>query len=157
MLTEQEIVDNYLEADYVPGRRGYFSRGVYAPQVENYLSLFGDDYVKVVFLEELVKNQSSVLRDTYKFLDISLNKGFQKLPPASNTAVVWRNPAYRFLLKNPQFNRVLPKHARRFFLFGKRHKFKYDLPNEDLMKRLNDFYDPYNFKLASLLGRDLPW
>lgn len=155
--TEKEIIDKYLEPEYSPGRKGYFSRGVYAPQVEKYIALFGRENVKVVVLEELLKNQKSFLQGIYTFLGLNKDLGHQYLPEPSNVSMIWNNPFYRFLLRKLHFNRYLPKHARRFLFFGNQSKFKYQLPSDDLMKRLNDFYKPYNDELAILLNRDLPW
>jgi len=156
-LTEKEIIDQYLESTYMPGRKGYFSRGVYAPQVEKYFTLFGRDSVKVVFLEEMVKNQSETLKSIYDFLGLSKDKGLEKLPSASNSSMVWSNPIYKLFRNRPSLNRFLPKHARRILFFGNQSKFRYELPNEELITRIKAFYHPHNEHLASLLGRPLPW
>jgi hypothetical protein len=33
-MSESEIIDTYLETKYSPKRKGYFSRGVYFPDVK---------------------------------------------------------------------------------------------------------------------------
>lgn len=156
-LTYDEIIDRYLASKYDPSQKGYFSRGVYAPQVEKYFNLFGRKNVQVVFLEELIGNQTEILKGVYGFLGISKDKGLEKLPPASNSSMIWENPVYKLFLNKPALNRFLPKHARRFLFFGSQSKFKYELPDDELMLKLKAFYKPHNDDLAKLLGRSLPW
>lgn len=156
-LSEKEIIDQFLESQYEPGRKGYFSRGVYAPQVEKYFSLFSRENVKVVFLEELVRNQSATLKNIYDFLGLSSDKGLEKLPPASNSSIIWDNPVYKLFLDRPNLNRLFPKYARRILFFGSQSEFKYELPNKELMLKLEAFYRPHNDSLTKLLGRSLPW
>lgn len=156
-MSEEQIIQNCLESNYVPGRRGYFSRGVYAPQVKKYFDLFGQDNVKVVFLEELVKDQKRELSEIYKFLGLDTDKGFDHLPPASNASQIWENDLYRFFFNHPYYNKWIHKHARRFLFFGNRVDFKYNLPSDEVLSSLHNFYRPFNQDLERLLGRQLPW
>jgi hypothetical protein len=156
-MSEGEIVKHCLEERYLPSRRGYFSRGVYAPQVEHYFSLFGKENVKTIFLEELVSKQETILKDIYSFLSLDINQGLSQLPPAENASQIWNNPLYTLFFKNPGLSRYLPKRARRFLFFGHKEKYKYPKPSSETLQRLNDFYKPHNKELVELLGRKLPW
>jgi len=154
-LTEVEIIDNYLESEYNPKRKGYFSRGVYYPQVRNYIESFGADYVHVILLEELIKHQQAELHKLYRFLGLDKDKGYQKLPKPSNSSLVWDNPLYKYMLRNPKQNKFLPSKLRRLFFFGRKKRFQYDLPNAPELERLKAFYKPWNQKLEEEFGLDI--
>jgi len=154
-MTEVEIVSNYLEANYKPGRRGYFSRGVYAHQVEKYFKLFGKENVHVMILEELIKSQNKTLQELYSFLGLNIQKGLQKLPPPSNSSQVWTNSLYNFFLNNPGFVKYLPKRGKRILLFGGKQSIDYTLPNERIIEELKNFYRPFNQELSELIENPL--
>ena len=156
-LTTEAIIDEYLEDQYDPARKGYFSRGVYVHQVQEFFDLFGRDNVKVVFLEELVKNQKETLRSIYTFLNLDEDKGCQKLPKAQNSSEVYQNPFYRFVFERPNLSAWIPKRLKRLFFFGRKSPFKYPMPEKEVVNKLKEFYKPYDSKLESLLGRKLPW
>ena len=64
-MSESEIIDTYLETKYSPKRKGYFSRGVYFPDVKKYIEIFGENNVDVVILEHLSKNQKPEFQRLY--------------------------------------------------------------------------------------------
>ena len=150
--TEGEIIREYLSADYETTSKGYFSRGVYIKYIEEYLKYFSRDKVHIMILEDLVKNPKKELFELYNFLGIDNSEQFLKLPKPSNSSIIWANPIYRFLLKNPGYTKRIPLHVRRIFFFGKKRAFKYELPSQKNMKILHDFYRPWNEKLEDLLG-----
>lgn len=76
-LTIDEAIDRYLNDRYVPGARGYFSRGVYINYIEKYDLLFGRKKIYVLILEELINRPKEKLNNLYKFLDIDPNLGLQ--------------------------------------------------------------------------------
>jgi hypothetical protein len=154
-MTESEIVENYLETDYSPTRKGYFSRGIYYRDVKKYIDLFGEENVHIIILEHLIKNQTSGLHGLYDFLGIDKDKGYQKLPDVSNPNTYWNNHFYKYFLNNPSKTKYLPVRARGLFFFGKRDKFKYDLPAQPIMDKLKEFYKPWNKKLEQLISINL--
>jgi hypothetical protein len=154
-MSESEIVDAYLEAKYFPKRKGYFSRGVYFSDVKKYIELFGENNVHIIILEHLIKNETSGLHQLYDFLGIDKEKGCQKLPKTSNPNAVWNNPFYNYLFDNPLITKYLPVKARRLFFFGKRDRFKYDLPAQPIIDELKKFYKPWNKKLEKLISINL--
>ena len=154
-MSESEIIDNYLETEYSKNRKGYFSRGVYYSDVKKYVELFGKKNVHIIILENLIKNQTSELQQLYNFLGIDKDKGFQKLPKSSNSAMVWKNPFYSYFLNNPSKTKYIPLKARRLFFFGKQETFKYDLPEQSHIDKLKEFYKPWNKKLEDFISINL--
>ena len=154
-MSESEIIDNYLEEVYSPKSRGYFSRGVYYSDVKKYVELFGKKNVHIIIFENLIKNQTTELQQLYNFLGIDKDKGFQKLPKPSNSAMVWKNPFYTYFLNNSSKTKYIPVKARRLFFFGKQEKFKYDLPKQSQIDKLKEFYKPWNKKLEQLTSINL--
>jgi hypothetical protein len=154
-MSESEIIDNYLEVEYSPNRRGYFSKGVYYTYVKKYLELFGEKNVHIILFENLIKNQTLELQKLYNFLGIDKDKGYQELPKPSNSAMVWSNPFYTYFLNNPSKTKYIPVSARRLFFFGKQEKFKYDLPKHSQINKLKEFYKPWNKKLEDFISINL--
>lgn len=154
-MSESEIVDAYLETEYSPKRRGYFSRGIYYRDVKKYIELFGENNVHIIILEHLIKNQTTELHQLYDFLGIDNHKGCQTLPKPSNPAAVWNNPFYKYLFNNPAITKYLPVKASGLFFFGKRDRLKYDLPAQPVIDKLKEFYKPWNKKLEKLISINL--
>lgn len=153
--SETEIIDQYLEAEYSPQRKGYFSRGVYYKDVKKYMDQFGDENVQVIIFESLIKNQQTELQKLYKFLGLQIDQGYQQLPKPSNSAVIWKNPLFAYFLQHPEKTRYLPTKFRRLLRFGKQEKFKYPLPGQAELDKLKAFYQPWNKKLEDLLSIQL--
>jgi len=154
-LSEEEIVDKYLEVNYSQGRRGYFSRGVYAPQVKKYFDLFGRENVCVMILEKLVKNQTDQLHELYEFLGINKLKGLQSLPKPVNSSVVWKNPIYQLFFKHHSWAKFLPKRGKRLIFVGDVEKYNYSIPSGKILEKLKNFYEPHNNQLSNLINRPL--
>lgn len=152
--SETEIIDKYLEAEYSPHRKGYFSRGVYYPDVRKYIDTFGNQNVKVIILEDLLKSQTPQLRSLYAFLEIDEDKGLQLLPEPSNNATIWRNPLYQYFFYNPQKWKLPLKYSKLLYV-GKKKTFSYNMPQNKHLHKLKLFYKPWNSKLESLLNIDL--
>lgn len=151
--SERQIIEMFLETEYNPGRRGYFSRGVYHQYLNRYFNLFGRDNVHVMILEELIMNQTAELRKLYAFLGLNTSLGLQVLPKASNSSMVYKNRLYSFFFKNPSFVKFLPKRGKGLMFFGEKIPFKYELPENEVLDKLISFYKPHNEKLFSLLER----
>lgn len=154
-LNEQTIVDRYLNENYSPGERGYFSRGVYINYIKVYERNFGRRNLYIMFLEDLISNPKEQLQNLYSFIGVDINQGFQTLPNAANSSKIYINPFYSFLFKHNKYCEYLPVHARRFFLFGKEKIFKYQLPEDSILKEVKAFYKPFNEELENYLDRKL--
>ncbi|MCW4469572.1 sulfotransferase domain-containing protein [Flavobacterium sp. MFBS3-15] len=154
-LEFEEVVDKYMDDTYLPERLGYISRGVYVKYIMQYEALFGRENLHIMILEDLIANQEEELRNLYRFLSINETLGLRLLPKASNSSMIWTNPLYSLMFKNPHYTKYLPKRLRRFFFFGKAINYKYQLPKESVIKKLTDFYSPWNKKLEQYLNRSL--
>lgn len=154
-LNESEIVQKYLTEIYSTSSRGYFSRGVYIKYIKEYLKYFKREYIHIIILEELIREPESILLELYKFLGISSSKETLKLNKASNSSIIWDNKLYLYFLNNPSKNIMLPKHLRRFLFFGAKTNYKYPHPSSEIIKILQDFYEPWNKELESFLGRKM--
>jgi hypothetical protein len=95
------------------------------------------------------------LHQLYNFLGIDKDKGLQKLPKPSNSAMVWKNPFYSYFLNNSSKTKYIPLKARRLFFFGKQETSKYDLPEQSQIDKLKEFYKPWNKKLEEFISINL--
>jgi hypothetical protein len=156
-LTDIEIIEQHLDDQYQPGKKGYFSRGIYFRDVSNFIKTFKNENVKVIILEELIRHQQRELEALYQFLGISTHLGLQVLPKPSNASVVWNNLLYKSILKHPKFIPYIPKSLRRLLFFGRKENFKYTLPEKAVVDKVVEFYRPWNRKLENLLGIELKY
>lgn len=154
-LSESEIINEYLTDKYNSKSRGYFSRGVYIKYIEEYLKYFKRSDIHIMIFEELIDNPKKELKKLYNFLRIDDSDEFLYLSKYSNSSMIWNNNFYKFFLQNPNFNKYLNKHIRRFFFFGKKQKYKYPLPSGANLKILQEFYKPWNKDLESFLSRKI--
>ena len=154
-LCESEIIEKYLTDKYSPNSKGYFSRGVYIKYIKEYLKYFKKENIHIIILEELIHEPETKLKELYDFLGISTSKETLKISKASNSSIIWNNKLYLYFLNNPSKNIFLPKRFRRFLFFGKKTNYKYALPSIEDVKILQDFYEPWNKKLESFLGRKM--
>lgn len=154
-LSERDIVHLYLKKDYVPGERGYFSRGVYINYLKLYDKIFGRENLHIMFLEDLISSPKKELQNLYEFIGVDINLGLQALPKAANSSKIYTNPFYSFLFTQNQYSKYLPVHARRFFLFGKENVYRYQLPEESVLEEVKAFYRPFNEELKKYLGKSL--
>lgn len=154
-LEEIKVVKLYLNENYTPGKKGYFSRGVYFKYIKQYENIFGKKNLHIIILEDLISNQTGELKRLYRFLGIDVNLGLQDLPQASNSAMIWENPFYSFFLNNPKYNLLVPKRLRLFLFWGSKKKHKYELPDMLLLNELKSFYRPWNRELETYLDKKL--
>jgi len=154
-LSENLIIDRYLDSNYNQNTRGYFSRGVYFKYIEEYLRHFNRDDLHIIIFEDLVREPEKELFKLYSFLEINTSKKFLKLSRSSNSSLIWVNGWYNLFFKYPNLNIFIPKYLRKFFFFGKKKPFKYPLPSDQELNILQKFYEPWNNKLEMFLGIDL--
>lgn len=153
--TVEEIVNKYLETEYNPKSKGYFSRGVYINQIKNYLDYFDRENIHVMILEDLIKNQKTELQSLYRFLQIDPFQGLQKLPKPSNQSMIYKNSVYMLFFKYPKLQSLLPKRGKGLLFFGTKQTYKYQLPQTNVLDKLKNFYSPYNKALEKFIGKPL--
>ena len=156
VLTEEEIIANYLEVDYKPGRKGYFSRGVYYNDVKKYMDLFGRENVHIIIFEQLLKHQKEELHRLYSFLGLDVDKGLQELPKPSNSSYIFDNRLYCYFFNNPKQTKFILKKFRRLLFFGKKVDYTYKLLNTKHLEILKTFYAQWNKKLENLIDLEIP-
>ena len=107
----------------------YFSRGLYAQQVERFLKLFpSENFLSLVFEDDFIKNRKATFDKIQDFLGV--NRAELNLDIRSNEAAATKNKAIHDLTrkKNPirsALGKLLPKSARRSaqqFLAGKNNE-----------------------------------
>lgn len=153
--TFNQTIEKYLTETYTPETKGYFSRGVYIKYIEKYWHLFGKDHVHIMTLENLVKNPQLELSSLYNFLGIITSTKYLALPEASNSSHIWNNPLYKFFLNHPHFTNMLPKRGRSLLFFGPKTSYKYPIPDKKIIRKLVDFYEPWNESLEKQTGLNL--
>lgn len=154
-LTFNQALNVYLSDNYDPNSIGYFSRGVYIRYIESFWEHFPKENLHILMLENLIKNPADELAKLYGFLGVDFNESHLKLTVSSNTSLIWKNELYNLLLNNPGFIKFIPRHARRFFFFGKRLPYKYPMPEGAVLERLRNFYRPWNESLQNKTGLNL--
>lgn len=153
-LTFAKAAEHYLEDDYHPGRRGYFSRGVYWRYIQRYLDFFPRERLLVLVFEDLQRDPETFYRRIFTFLGV--DPDFQAdFSARHNPARIWHNPFYRYFLDHPRATRYLPRKARRLVMWGRQIPWRYPPMEPALYERLQAFYAPWNAALADFLGRDL--
>lgn len=153
--TFEQVIDKYLTETYDPNSKGYFSRGVYIKYIEKYWQLFGKDNVHIMLLEQLINQPQIELETLFNFLEISAAPRYLKLPKASNSALIWNNPLYKFLLAHPKYSTLLPKRGKSILFIGRKQPYKYSMPEEHIVMRLKEFYEPWNKRLSEQTGLNL--
>lgn len=151
-MSENKIVSKYLSSTYNSSSRGYFSRGVYIKYIEDYLRFFSRENIHIIIFENFIKNPRDVILELYDFLGIDNSQPLLNLKEPSNSSIIWENPIYMFFLKNPQYNKYIPKNLRRLLFFGRKRKYKYNLPDEKTLNTLKRFYKNWNKKLEDFLS-----
>jgi len=154
-LTEQQVIDKYLSHEFSEESRNFFSRGAYIKYIKEYLKYIDEAHINIIVLEELIHNQKKGLQELYRFLGIDIHDGLQELPKPLNPAIIYKNPFYMFFFNNPYFQIFLPKRGRSILYFGKKEKYKYQLPESANLEKLKAFYRPYNEELSAYLGKPL--
>lgn len=156
-LTLSQAIDSYLEKSYDPSRPGYFSRGIYIDQIERYCHLFPRNKIHVIIFEELLASSKNELTKLYEFLEVRTDRAPVELKGEANRAMVYQNPLYSFLFKNPTLSYHLPKRMRRFAVFGPTQRFEYSLPVGKDLETLQHFYANSISRLEQFVGREVKW
>ncbi|MEL6931084.1 MAG: sulfotransferase [Cyanobacteria bacterium J06600_6] len=151
--TFEQVMGKYLTSNYDPQSKGYFSRGAYMNYIEKYWSLFGKENVYLLTLENLIADKDASLNGLLRFL--GANEGSLSVEKASNSSMIWNNAIYKFFLNNPRYIPMLPIRGKRLLYFGKKVKYNYAQPSEEIIASLKDFYHPWNERLVRKTGLDI--
>ncbi len=154
-LSFEEAVEHHLETSYEPGRVGYFSRGVYAPYIREYLEHFDRSQLLILSFDELRNRPTDFYHRCFEFLGVDPAFDDPAITHAHNPSSTWDNPAYNFFIRHPGVTRWLPKRGRGLLFKGKRRVIEYPPMHAEVESKLLDFYEPWNSELSKLLGMDL--
>jgi hypothetical protein len=145
----------------------YFTRGVYAPNVERMFSLFDEKNCLVLFLEELKNDQINVQNRLSEFLNVKNIFGSiaeRANMGSSNKFEYPQSPAiYRLQLRVEKVVDQVWPGGKYFYKRLGRMTRKYRTSetaatmNKKTEQMLSDKYLAYNRELSQLLDRELPW
>ncbi|MCP4937117.1 MAG: sulfotransferase domain-containing protein [bacterium] len=154
-LTFAQATDAYLSDDYVPGRVGYFSRGVYMHYIRRFLEYFPRENLLVLPFEKLISNPRIFYQRIFNFLGVDEAFVCEDFDKAFNPTEVWKNPFYQLLIRRPHYQKSVPAKLRRFFYWGSTMRFSTPPIDEASRQKLAEFYRPWNDELRQFLGEDL--
>ena len=120
--TFTEVIDQHLSDLYLPGVKGYFSRGTYMHYINKYLEHFGSGQLQVLVFEDLRSDPVGFYRRIFEFLNVDADFKAEDFAHAYNPSMIWRNPFYDFVVKHPHYQAYIPMRMRRFFFWGKQRK-----------------------------------
>ncbi|MEN0049324.1 MAG: sulfotransferase [Bacteroidota bacterium] len=174
---EEAIVvekERIAKSDYAKDHLSYISRGFYDESLAALFKVFNPEKVKVLVLEECIKNPIAQLKEVYQFLGVNEETGFQNVNKKVNanwtllTRPFWKSnsvlesierKAYRVILlfsklvyRNNRFkNRKLAIFLARPFRYSKKDVQMKPKTREKLRKE----YKASIKSLERLLGKDL--
>jgi len=136
------------------------TRGLYFNQVQKYVDIFGKNQVKIIIFEELIKNPKTIIEEILEFL--GYNKPLETFEnEVHNPYSIVRGPVAGYIFQHDmvrKFAQMIPSSSRRILkekvILKQQQKPKM---NEEVKKKLVNFYHNDVEKLKTLLGRDLPW
>lgn len=135
--------------------RTYVDSGYYSQQIRRYLKHFPEDHLKVIFMEDLVRNPQAIMLELYSFLGVKAADREMDFKPHN---VALGRTALRLMKHVEKFNvhNVLPHRIKNI---GKKLLYMTGATKKRIdpstKKVLIDHYYPYNRDLEKLTGRDL--
>lgn len=135
----------------------YVMLGQYYEQIKRYLDAFGEQQVKILFYDDIVKDMDKVIKELYEFLNV--DSSFT--PDTQQQYNVHSSPKNVFIQKiyaQKEFRKIAKK------IFGenvqdkiKDYFFRKDKPalNNELKADLIEIYKDNIYKTSDLLKRDL--
>jgi len=155
----QEI-ENTLSNEILPAEK-LLTRGLYYNPVQKYVDIFGKNQVKIIIFEEFIKNPKTIIEEILKFLGYSKSL-VEFTNEVHNPFTVVRGSISGYFFQNPTIRKlsqkIVPSSPRKMLkekvLLKQQAK---PNMNEEVKKKLVNFYHNDVEKLKTLLGRDLPW
>jgi len=138
--------------------RAYIQAGMNGAMLTKYISLFPPGQVKYIFLDDLVSNFDSTMKDLFRFLNV--DDQFI-IPDKDEKNFYYDRKAYRTLIKiigiQParRISRLMPENLKNIFKQKKSEvKKKLELTDED-RKKLMEVFKPDIILLEKITGRQL--
>lgn len=134
----------------------YVRSGMYASQVEKYLSMFGSDSVRICLFEDL-RDTDRLMRDIFTFLGVSPDHPVDTTRQFNPSGVMRSRLLGRFLQRSfPRLRRALPGTARTV----KYQLMRWNVSSPPHMRpdtrhRLHRAFEDDIIRLEGLIGRDL--
>lgn len=153
--TFAQALDLYLSDEYVPGKVGYFSRGVYMRYIRKYLEYFPRENLLILPFEEMLTAPETFYRRIFDFLGVDPDFQSDDFDEAFNPTEIWKNLSYQILIRRPRYQKYIPAKLRRLFYWGKKMRFTAPPIDDASRKKLEDFYRPWNDELRDFLDEDL--
>ncbi|MDE0085292.1 MAG: sulfotransferase domain-containing protein [Candidatus Poribacteria bacterium] len=156
-----------LKEDWFKWRQcGYLNNSTYYPHVKSLITQFGENHVHCILTDELQKNPLTVCKRFYKLLNIDAD--FEPVvEERHNQAAMPRSEKFNFLFtqflssRNPlkrAIRKLVPDAAayklRKTILNWNDRPFSPPPMNPQTHEQLENYFKPFNQKLAELLGRD---
>ncbi len=151
--------DEKLPFEKAVWTKNYIERGMYAKHLERYQKLFSREQMLILTLKELKENPVDTFKKIFEFLDV-------------DSSFVLQNPNKKFLEGGQPRTRILAKSAKvcRFGFYTKKLHVKivmfntkktnpkYPPMNEDIKKKLYEYFKPYNEELKKKYPElDIKW
>ena len=152
----------------------YLQRGRYIEHLVSYLSVFKNEQLHVLFLEDLNKNPKKVITDLSDFLNIETNdswdfalritnqaslvniKADEDLEATTKKELKLNRDAADFL--NSRYFKIIPLSIRNSIYRKIEARIGHSTePETSIAQELENYFEPYNMRLEELLGRKLPW
>jgi len=141
----------------------YAESSLYADRLNEFITVFGKENVKIILFDDFIKDTSSILTDLLRYIgvdpkvEISTNETFNRTgtPRSAYISDILRTPGF---LKN-LVKRVLPvelRHKLRNWLMNINTGDKPELPQDLRISLLNYFHDDI-VKVECLVGKPTKW
>ncbi len=159
-LIEKNIPIDIYFSELIKNRKDFkdsfsiLNRGLYERQLFNYLEYFHPSQFKVIFYDDIKKDQQTTLYSIYEFLNIRMEKKiiFYNIIPKLNS----RNKILLNLERKFNDNKFLVKILQYLhnFLYSLNSKKQFSKAEMEAIKMLNNFYQPYNRSLNKFLIKE---
>ena len=164
------LIDNSKTfEDAIKRHSDYIEGSMYYPQLKRYFDLFPKENIKVVLLDDIVKDNRSVIRDLYSFLGVNSSFMPEGIDDKTNVA---REVKHKFIFKSLRSFLLLmrifvPKSLRPGARVSGKKMFRrliveftsepvgVDSLREETRKNLLEVFKPDIERTAKLIGRDL--
>lgn len=144
---------------------GYYRGGCYATQIQEYITRFSRDQLKIVLLEDLQNDQANTLKSIFRFLCIDTKVEIK--PTRSNVSVTPRSRFVHQYIKRSSASKNLVKYflpyrlrhvLKSLMLKLNSHEFHYPTIESEATYFLKKQYVSEITRLSELTGREIfPW
>jgi len=158
--TMQQVIKKIIKENNY-SKEPYLQPSFYYKNVKRYLDTFGEEQVKIIIFEELIKNTNETMQDILKFLGINY-KFQQSKEKKYNVYGTPRGKLGEFIIRNKTIEKIARKiispkirlYVRDDILIKKSKKPHMEENNKEF---LQEVFNEDVQKISRLLGRKLPW